>query len=75
MPFSYKDLTYIRAAIQAYGAALSEVSEDECNDEDEFSEIQDDRQYLDRLLALVSNEIEKLEGSKPSLNPIKNDKE
>ena len=46
MAFSYKDLTYIRASIQAYEGILSEVNEDECSDDDEFSEIQDDRLYL-----------------------------
>jgi hypothetical protein len=70
MSFSYKDLTYIRAAIQSYEGSLSSVSEDECDD-DEFSEIQDDRLYLDRLLALVSLQIDELENSKPSLSPIR----
>lgn len=71
MDFSYKDLTYIRASIQAYEGALSKVSEDECTEEDEFSEIQDDRLYLDRLLALVNQKISEAEGAKPTLTPIK----
>ena len=71
MAFSYKDLTYIRASIQAYEGILSEVNEDECSDDDEFSEIQDDRLYLNRLLALVNQEISDIEGAKPKLTPIK----
>ena len=70
MSFSYKDLTYIRAAIQSYERSLSSVSERECTDEDEFSEIQDDRLYLDRLLTLVNLQIDELDNSKPSLNPV-----
>ncbi|BFM15603.1 hypothetical protein R50073_17860 [Maricurvus nonylphenolicus] len=71
MGFSYKDLTYIRASIQAYEGILSNVSEDECSEEDEFSEIQGDRLYLDRLLALVNQKISEAEGVKPTLTPIK----
>lgn len=70
MPFNYKDLTYIRASIQAYEGMLSQTTEDEC-DEDEFSEIQDDILYLQRLLALVAEEIGEIESSRPSLNPLK----
>jgi len=70
MSFSYKDLTYIRAAIQAYEGILSEVEEDECSDGDEFSEIQDDRLYLERLLALVNHEISSFESEKPKLKSI-----
>ncbi|TLM74783.1 hypothetical protein ACONUD_11940 [Microbulbifer harenosus] len=70
MAFSYKDLTYIRAAIQAYEGVLSQVEEDECSDDDEFSEIQDDRLYLNRLLALVNEEISNFESKKPNLTPI-----
>ncbi|GLS26074.1 hypothetical protein [Marinibactrum halimedae] len=73
MPFSYKDLTYIRAAIQAYEGTLTSVSEEECDDEDEFSEIQDDILYLNRLLALVNREIEESENSGPSLNTVYTD--
>lgn len=71
MSFSYKDLTYIRAAIQAYEASLSSVSEDECSSADEFSEMQDDILYLDRLLALVNREIAGFEDGGPSLNPVR----
>ena len=70
MSFNYKDLNYIRASIQAYEAQLSEVTEEECDNEEEFSEIQDDRMYLGRLLALVNREIDAFESSPPSLTPI-----
>jgi hypothetical protein len=71
MTFSYRDLTYIRASIQAYEGFLSEVNEDECSDDDRFSEIQDDRLYLNRLLALVNQEISDVEAAMPKLTPIK----
>ncbi|PUA26770.1 MAG: hypothetical protein B0W54_23855 [Cellvibrio sp. 79] len=70
MPFTYKDLTYIRAALQAYEGQLMNVHESDCED-DEFSEIQDDIQYISRLLALTKNEIKELENQGPSLNPVK----
>ncbi len=70
MAFNYKDLTYIRASIQAYEGILSQVTEEEC-DNDEFSEVQDDILYLGRLLALVSKEIDEAESSGPSLNSVK----
>ena len=70
MSYNYKDLTYIRAALQAYEGTLMNVSENDC-DEDEFSEIQEDIQYLSRLLALTEREIEAWENKGPSLNPVK----
>jgi hypothetical protein len=70
MPFTYKDLTYIRASIQAYEGTLAQVAEGECS-EDEFSEIQDDILYLGRLLVLVNREIKELEFSAPSSCPVK----
>jgi hypothetical protein len=70
MSFNYKDLTYIRAALQVYENQLINVSQDDC-DEDGFSEIQDDIQYVSRLLALTENEIKRLENFGPSLNPVK----
>ncbi|OZG71126.1 hypothetical protein BTA51_22370 [Hahella sp. CCB-MM4] len=70
MAFSYKDLTYIRAALQNYEVSLSEVSEDEC-EEDEFSEIQDDIQYIERLLGLIEHKIKEYDSSGPSLSSVK----
>ena len=70
MPFNYKDLTYIRAALQSYEASLMQTTEEECSEE-EFSEIQDDIQYVGRLLALTAREIEDWENRGPSLNPVK----
>lgn len=70
MPFNYKDLTYIRAALQAYEGHLMNLNEDDC-EEDEFSEIQDDIQYIGRLLALTKNEIKELESQGSSLNPVR----
>ena len=70
MTFSYKDLTYIRAALQSYEGTLCQIDEDECGEE-EFSEIQSDIMYLGRLLALVKREIETAESSGPSLNPVR----
>lgn len=69
MPYTYKDLTYIRTALQVYEAKLVKVEYDECED-DEFSEIQDDIQYLQRLLAVTDEEIKTLEDSGPSINPV-----
>ncbi|WP_353302788.1 hypothetical protein [Sessilibacter corallicola] len=69
MPYTYKDLTYIRTALQVYEAKLVTVEYDDCED-NEFSEIQDDIQYLQRLLALTDKEIKTLENSGPSLNPV-----
>jgi len=70
MAFSYKDLTYIRAALQHYEASLENTSEDEC-DGDEFSELQDDIQYIERLLGLVNIKIQNYETSGPSLKAVK----
>jgi len=69
MPFTYKDLTYIRAALQVYESKLEKIEYEDCND-DEFSEIQNDIQYLQRLMAVTEDEIKKIEGGGPSLNPI-----
>ena len=70
MAFNYKDLTYIRAALQNYEASLIEVKEEDCS-EDEFSEIQDDIMYTGRLIALTAKEIEEWESRGPSLNPVR----
>lgn len=69
MSFNYKDLTYIRAALQCYGANLAETTELEC-DEDEYSEIQNDILYVSRLMGLVNTLIEEWESKKPSLNLV-----
>ena len=70
MSFSYKDLTYIRAALQAYEGQLMNIEESDC-EEDEFSEIQDDIQYISRLIALTKHEISIMENQGPSLNPVR----
>ena len=70
MPYNYKDLTYIRAALQSYEAELRGVSEDECSDED-FAEIQNDIMYLSRLIALTHKEIDEWESKGPSINPVR----
>lgn len=70
MSYNYKDLTYIRAALESYEVSLSEVKEEEC-EEDEFSEIQDDILYVSRLVALTNNEIKEWEEKGPSLNPVR----
>lgn len=69
MPFNYKDLTYIRAALQVYEGRLMGVNEEDCQEEGNFSELQDDIQYISRLLALTKNEIEARENKYPGLNP------
>lgn len=69
MPYTYKDLTFIRAALQVYETKLLNVNFEDC-EEDEYSEIQDDIQYLQRLLAVTEEEIKALEGGGPSLNPV-----
>lgn len=61
MSYSYKDLTYIRVALQVYEGKLAELDEGDCS-EDEFSAVQEDIQYAARLLALTEklvNEAEK----------------
>jgi hypothetical protein len=70
MSFNYKDLTYIRVALESYEASLLAIEEDEC-DGDEFSDIQDDILYVSRLLALTNNDIKEWEESGPGLNPVK----
>ena len=56
---NYKDYTYIKMAILAYIEKLSSINEDEQGiDEERFSEIQDDIQYLGRLRGMVEREIE-----------------
>jgi len=70
MSFNYKDLTYIRAALQSYESELSNIKEDEC-DEEEFSEPQEDIMYLSRLIALTDRQIEDWESKGPSLNPVR----
>lgn len=70
MPYTYKDLTYIRAALESYEASLLAIKEEEFED-DEFSEIQDDILYLSRLLALTNSNIKDWEESGPSLNSLK----
>ena len=56
MPFNYKDLTYIRAALESYETSLSKTTEHECG-EDAFSEAQDDMLYITRLIGLTNMEI------------------
>ena len=70
MTFNYKDLTYIRAALQNYEGELCKVKESEC-EEDKFSEIQDDIMYLSRLIALTNREIDDFESAGPSIHPIR----
>ena len=72
MSFNYKDLTYIRAALQHYESSLTKVTPDEC-DEDEFSETQDDIMYISRLIAMTQLEIDKWENKKPNLSIVKDD--
>ena len=69
MPYSYKDLTYISAALQSYEGELCKFNEEDCS-EDEFSEVQHDLMYLSRLIALTNREIDEWESKGPSLNPI-----
>ena len=69
MSFTYKDLTYIRAALQVYESKLGKIEYEDCDD-NEFSEIQNDIQYLQRVMAVTEDEIKKIEGSGPSLNPV-----
>jgi len=71
MSFNYKDLTYIRAALQNYEGSLCNVTEDESSD-DEFSEIQDDIMYLSRLIALTEREIEGWESKSPTITGVRN---
>lgn len=70
MPFNYKDLTYVRVALQGYETQLLGVAPDDCT-EDEFAEVQDDIQYISRLIALTNREIEDWESKDPSLNLVK----
>lgn len=70
MSFNYKDLTYIRAALQHYEGSLRDAKPEECA-EDEYSEIQDDVLYASRLIALTNKMIEEWESKGPSLNPVR----
>lgn len=70
MPFNYKDLTYIRVALQGYETQLVEVDPGDYT-EDEYAEVQDDIQYVSRLIALTNREIEDWESKDPSLNLVK----
>ena len=70
MSFNYKDLTYIRAALEVYEASLMKLEEDECT-EDEFSEAQDDIMYIGHILGVVDHEIKDMESSGPSINPVR----
>ena len=69
MDFNYKDLTYIRASLQCFESDLCSTKPENC-DEDEYSEVQDDIQYVSRLLALTENEIESWESKGPSLTLV-----
>lgn len=69
MPFNYKDLTYIRAALQSYEGALCNLKEEEC-DEETFSEAQEDIMYISRLIALTEHQIKEWESGGPGLNPV-----
>lgn len=70
MGYNYKDLTYIRVALQVYEGKLTELNEGDCP-EDEFSEVQEDIQYLSRLLALTERLIDEAENNGPTLNPVR----
>ena len=70
MPFNYKDLTYIRSALQGYEAQLAALQIEDCS-EDDFAEAQDDIQYISRLIALTNREIEDWEAKGPSINIVK----
>ena len=63
MAFNYKDLTYIRVALQRYQGTLCNLPEEE-REKDELCEIDNDIMYLSRLIALTNREIEEWE-SKP----------
>ncbi len=57
--FKYKDFTYLKMAILSYIEKLSLINEDEQGiDEERFTEIQDDIQYLGRLHDIVQRKIE-----------------
>lgn len=64
MSFDYRDLTYIRAALQHYDQNLREAKPNECG-ENEYSEIQDDILYTSRLIALTNRMIEEWESKGP----------
>jgi hypothetical protein len=70
MPFNYKDLTYIRSALQSYEAQLAALQTEDCS-EDDFTEAQDDIQYISRLIALTTREIQDWEAKGPSINIVK----
>lgn len=69
MAYNYKDLTYIRAALQNYEASLCSVKESEF-EEDEFSEMQDDMMYVSRLIALTEREITAWESKGPNVKGV-----
>lgn len=71
MSFNYKDLTYIRAALQSYSAELEASLNDNVESDDDMSDIENDILYLGRLIALTNYNISEIEGSAPSLNVVK----
>jgi hypothetical protein len=56
--FNYKDFTYLRVAVLSHIDKLSAINEDDPGvTDDNFSDIQDDIQYLRRLRDMIDREI------------------
>ncbi|OZG73093.1 hypothetical protein BTA51_11390 [Hahella sp. CCB-MM4] len=73
MSYNYKDLNYIREALNFYEKHLSEIDINECDD-DEADEIQDDILYMGRLKALTNRLIEEWESNGPKLSLVDSEK-
>jgi len=67
--YNYKDLNYIREALDVYEKHLCAIDINECDD-DEAEELQDDILYAGRLKALTKRLIEEWEGKGPKLSIV-----
>lgn len=69
MSYNYKDLNYIREALDFYEKHLCEIDIDECDD-DEAEELQEDILYMGHLKGLTKHLIEEWENKGPSLTIV-----
>lgn len=71
MDLQYKDLSYIKSALQAHQGTLKAIDvDDESYGDDEFAEIQDDIMYIERLIAMFNREIKSMEDQAPKMGIV-----
>lgn len=62
--FNFKDLSYLRVAVDRYITQLDEIEEGSAGvSDDDFSDIQDDVEYLRRLQHMIEEQIKNIQGS------------